>query len=406
MRMMHFQKFCSWSVMLVLLVCGKPVAATGLQVNEGTPATRTIRDSRGVYVSIPKKIRRVVTISDGLVEGVMTVLGVQDRLVGVGSSCLTEMNYRFSCPLDKGKTVGYEKGMHTIAFLNPWITRLPQIAVWNAAPNYEKIAGLDPDLMIIRVGSCWHSKDADQVPQSIKLIESLGIPLVILYSPNTHDHPVITTMSEEIRIIGKIFGREARAEKLVSYLEGQVNLVRTRTEKIPEKDRTRILLMGLSSKSRKDGGAGMVLGLGTIDSHLLEDVVHGVNAFQKRGHFKTLGTEQILTLDPDAIILPTCWGYHPPLELYEAPYYANLRDLAAVRNRRVAALPFAPCNCDKRLEYPIDIMVMARTAYPDLFADIDLADWLIDFYGNVYGVDEETARKMRSVQWMDWTLEE
>ncbi|BBO82341.1 hypothetical protein DSCO28_29070 [Desulfosarcina ovata subsp. sediminis] len=82
---------------------------------------------------------------------------------------------------------------------------------------------------------------------------------------------------------------------------------------------------------------------------------------------------------------------------------ADLRQMMAVKNRRVAALSFTPCNCDKRLKYPIDIMVMAKTAYPDRFFDIDLADWLIDFYRNVYGVNEQTAEKLRAVQWMDWT---
>ncbi|XPS83080.1 putative ABC transporter, periplasmic binding domain protein [Desulfosarcina variabilis str. Montpellier] len=119
---------------------------------------------------------------------------------------------------------------------------------------------------------------------------------------------------------------------------------------------------------------------------------------------KILGTEQILALAPDAIVLPTAYGYHPPNELYEAPYYADLRQLAAVKNRRVAALPWLPCNCDKRLEYPIEIMVMAKTAYPDRFADIALADWLIDFYRNLYGVDEKTAKRLRTGQWMDWTV--
>ncbi|CCK81334.1 hypothetical protein [Desulfobacula toluolica] len=38
--------------------------------------------------------------------------------------------------------------------------------------------------------------------------------------------------------------------------------------------------------------------------------------------------------------------------------------------------------------------------------DITFAAWLLDFCKNVYGVDNETAKKLRSVQWMDWTLEE
>lgn len=69
------------------------------------------------------------------------------------------------------------------------------------------------------------------------------------------------------------------------------------------------------------------------------------------------------------------------------------------------ALPWSPCNCDKRLEYPIDVMVMAKAAYPERFSDIELGDWLLDFYENVYGVNSTTAEGLRSAQWMDWTAE-
>ena len=400
---MPFQILFLW-----LVVTGWVVNATvpASAMNTGQDAgPRTVVDSRGVSVSIPGDIKRVVTISDGLIEGVMTVLGVQDHLAGIGSSCMGKTDYRFSYPVGKEKPADYENGFHTVTCLNRWIARLPQIAVWNAAPNYEKIAALDPDLMMVRVGCCWLSNDSDQIPKSIGIIESLGIPLVVLHSPNTYDRPNIQAMFEEIRIIGNVFDQGAKAEDLVAYLENWVKLVRSRTEKIPKRDRARILLLGLSSESRAKGGAGAVHGIETIDSCLLENVVHGLNAFQERGYFKTLNAEQILSLDPDAVILITAWGYHPPRELYEAPYYSHLRELRAVKGKRVFSLPFTPCNGDKRLEFPIDLMVMAKAAYPDLFADIGLAKWTIDFYRNVYGVDEKTAMRLRSAQWMDWTLE-
>jgi iron complex transport system substrate-binding protein len=75
--------------------------------------------------------------------------------------------------------------------------------------------------------------------------------------------------------------------------------------------------------------------------------------------------------------------------------------MRAVKARRVAALPFSPCNCDKRLEYPVDIMVMAKTVYPVLFRDIDMKSWLLNFYAMVYGSGEETALALVKAQWMD-----
>ena len=68
------------------------------------------------------------------------------------------------------------------------------------------------------------------------------------------------------------------------------------------------------------------------------------------------------------------------------------------------SLPWTPYYSN-RLEYPIDVMVIAKAAYPERFDDIDLAEWLLDFYKNVYGVDDDTAKTLRSAQWMDWCME-
>ena len=166
-----------------------------------------------------------------------------------------------------------------------------------------------------------------------------------------------------------------------------------------------MLLFGLSPQTRGKGAAGDAWGLNTIESYFLENIVNARNAFHEQVSTEVVNAERVLAINPDAIVLPTDFGYHPPREIYEAPYYQNLQELDAIKNKRVMALPWSPCNCDKRLEYPIDVMVMAKAAYPDRFKDIDLGEWLLEFYQNVYGVDRETAEGLRSAQWMDWTAE-
>jgi len=365
---------------------------------------RSVTDSRGVQVKVPREINRVITISDGLVEGTMTVLGQQGKIVALGAASL-QKGYTYKYPVLGQKEPVLQYGINTVTSLNPKFMDLPRIADWNAAPNYEAIAGLKPDVMIVRVGSCWHYRDNDQVPKSIKMLESLGIPLVVLHSPNTYGRPDMAVISSEIRIIGRVFGQEDRADRLAKYLESQIALVSERTKDVPESARTKVLIFGLSPKDREKGGAGNAAGLETIESYFVEEVANARNAFPEKGGSKMLSAEQVLALNPEVIVLRTSWGYHPPRELYEAPYYQNLSELKAVKERRVAALPYTPSNCDKRLEYPIDAMVIAKAAYPKKFQDIDLAAWLIEFYRNVYGVDEATAAKLRSAQCLDWTLD-
>ena len=365
---------------------------------------RTVVDSRGIKVKIPQKIDKIITISDGLVEGTLMVLDEIDKLIAVGSKCL-QTNYEYNYPSVTGEPIVHSNGMNPVTFLHQRMINLPRIADWNVAPNFEAIASLNPDVMFIRVGSCWMWGNSDEVPKALKTLQDLGIPLVVLQSPQNFDKPDMRQISNEIRIIGQVFGKEVQADRLAKYLEQQVEFVFDRTRDIPEAEKPRTLLFGLSPRSRKAGGVGNVLGLDTTESYFLEDIIHARNAFNEKGSQKKFSAEHILAMDPDVIVLPTSWGYHPPRELYEAPYYQNLQELKAVKNRRVAALPWTPCNCDKRLEYPIDVMVMAKAAYPDRFQDVDLAEWLLDFYQSVYGVDKSMAIKLRKVQFMEWTLE-
>lgn len=376
-----------------------------VKTDSSIPGYKTVVDSRGVAVKVPTDIRRVVTISDGLVEGAMIRFGVQETLVGVGSSCI-QRNFSYVFPSVKGKNVTYVRGMNPVLYLDPGIANLPRIGESSVALNYETLAGLKPDVVILRLGDCTlRYPDDENVKKSISTIESLNIPLVVTYGPNAYKTATVSGITDEIRIIGEVFGKEAEAKKMSDYLEGQVNMIKQRTRDIPDSSKPRVLILGLSPTARSQGGAGQVFGTGTIESFFIEDLVNAKNSYQDSGSsFKTLSAEQILANDPDKIVLCTANGYHPPMELYEAPYYQNLQELSAVRNKQVSALPWTPCNCGKRLEYPIDVMVIAKSSYPEKFSDIELSDWLIQFYENLYGVNETTAKDLRSVQWMDWTV--
>nr|BAG28259.1 solute-binding protein of iron ABC transporter [Desulfotignum balticum] len=400
MIMMRLRFFFEWFVCLGILL----TAAPDIYASENSDSFRSVTDQRGVSVKVPMKIERVVTICDGLVESVMTALGVQNSIVGLGSACIPK-HWEYTYPTVAGESYDYTDGMNTVTFLNPFFMDLPLVAQSGTGINYETLASLNPDVVFLRAGSCTLSANDESTHKTIRMIESLGIPLVVLFGPNMTKNPKMDSISEEIRIIGRALGNEQKATALAEYLEKQVRFVMDRTREIPEDQKPSVLLFGLSPKSREAGGTGHVRGLNTIDSWLVETVVNARNAFRTKGSWNILGTEQVLAIDPDVIVLITAWGYHPPRELYEAPYYQNLKDLRAVKNRRVTALPWTPCNCDKRVEYPIDVMIIAKAAYPEKFADVDLNVWLLDFYQNVYGVDPNTAAQLRAVQWMNWVTE-
>jgi iron complex transport system substrate-binding protein len=104
-------------------------------------------------------------------------------------------------------------------------------------------------------------------------------------------------------------------------------------------EKVRMMQLGLSPRAREGGGAGMAWGLDTIEWYFIEDTANAKNAYEGTGAFVVVATGQILTMDPDVIVLPTAQGYHPASELYTAPYYQHLQELSAMKNGRVYALP-------------------------------------------------------------------
>lgn len=366
---------------------------------------KTVVDSRGIAVQVPAEINRVVTISDGLVEEVMTVMGVQNKLVGLGSAGFSWVS-DVKAPLLDGGNESVGTCIHVASYLNPWIRNLTTVAVYGTPINFETLAGLHPDLVILRVGDCTYGRNDENTKKTIDSIESMKIPIIVLYGPPCYDEPNIETITKEIRILGVLFGKQEKADELVKYLVESDDIILERTRKINDTEKVRVMIFGMSPQARSKGGAGYTYGLNTMESYFLENIVNAKNAYQENGgSTQLLSSEQVLALDPDVIVLATSHKYPTPQELYVASYYQNLQEMRAIKNKRVAALPWTPVNCAKRLEYPIEIMVMAKAAYPELFSDVDLGQWILDFYEGVYGINDTQARNLRSLQGMNWTVE-
>jgi iron complex transport system substrate-binding protein len=368
--------------------------------------TIVVRDMRGKDVVIPKEASRVATIDDGFVEGVMTNLGVIKKVVAIASWSM-KRDYTYEFKTASGQGYAYTKGWNTMKYLNPWLDDLPCFnSPQGNVLGYEVLAKANPDLVIMRVGDTpVGAGNIEAAQKTISTIEALGYPLLVIYAPSWYKNSDLSTMRDEMGVIGRAFGKEKEAYALADYLRGTIDLVKARTKDIPESQKAKALYIGLNPNVRKQGGAGSVSGKDTPESYIIESIVNARNVFREDGSGKILNPEQIYALDPDLIILPTSNGYHPPREIYEDADFAILGELRAIKNRRAYAMPWTPMNASRRVEYPIDILIIAKACYPDRFKDIKVHDFALDLYKKVYGVDDAAARGLRSTQWLDWTVE-
>lgn len=368
-------------------------------------ATRLVVDMRNKTVPIPANPQRVLTIDDGFIEAVMTHLGVIEKIAGIGSwSMKRDYLYRFETV--SGETYEHA-GRNTMRVLHPWLDDLPcVVSPQGYVVNFETLAKSDPDLVLVRVGDCTVRADnLDASQKTLETIEAMGFPVVAVYSPTCFGGNDMGTMKEEMRVIGEVFGQKEKAEKLADRVAEVEALIRRRTADIPDAEKTRLLYFGLNPAVRSKGGSGAAWGVDSPESYIIETVAGAKNAYAGKGKGVPMSAEQAHALDPDVIVLPTAQGYHPPRELYDAPYYTNLAELRAVKAKRVYAMPWTPMNCARRLEYPIDMLIIAKAAYPELFKDLNVHDYALQLYKDLYGVGDAVARELASAQILDWMMD-
>ena len=362
----------------------------------------SVKDMRGAEVKIASPLERVATIDDGFVESVMTHLGVIDKVKLIGSwSMKRDYKYDFTTKAGEAYTL---RGWNVMKYLHPWLNDLPCVnSPQGNVINFEALANENPQLVILRIGDCTlRGSNKDAVEKTIATIEALGIPLAVIYAPRGAE---IATMQEEMRVLGEIFGQKDKALKLFEYLDKTQKLVQERTANLKEDQKVSMLYMGLNPNIRKNGGVASAYGVNTPESFIIENIAGAKNAFRGDGSNVILSTEQLYAIDPDVIVLPTSNGYHPASELLSSADFEKLEELKAIKNKRVYAMPWSPMNCARRVEYPIDILIIAKAAYPQLFSDIKVHKFVLDFYKDVYGVSEEQAKALRSEQILDWTVE-
>ena len=394
---------------LALLVSGcASTSPSPTTTGNATPTsnTRVVVDSRGVEVEVPTEIKTVATVSDAFIEEVMIALGVDAEVTAIGGTCIVR-EFKYDYTAKSGEAFAYTGGMNPANYLRPEMRDKP-IFVADGQFNLETLAAVDPDVLIIHSGCCsvnWLEGDA-RMAQTLETLKGLGIPTVVVNGPNYSGRPSLDDMRSGIEVIGDVFGVKPEASKLADIIEGEIDNVVARTKDIPEAERAKVLLFGMNPNVRKEGGSGSAFGKKDVQAYMLEEFVNATNVFTSDVGSVPLNAEQVLALDPDVFVLPTSNGYHPPRELLDTNDFENLSSMRAIKNGRVAALPWSPCNCDQRLEMPVVVMVMAKAAYPDKFADVNLEAWMRDYFQRIYGVDEAQADGIISALWMDWARDE
>lgn len=311
-------------------------------------APRTFTDDAGRTLTLPDTIHTAYATSQ---IGIITLYTLApDKLAG------------WIFALQPEETPFIAARYHHLPVLGGWSGR-------SSTANVEEIARVHPDV-IFSIGTI----DATQRDQADHLQRQTGIPVVMLDAP-------LTAMDRTYRILGDLLNEPERAATLAAYCHDTITGIAAQVARVPEAARKRVYYA--------EGRKGLETDpAGSFHTEVL-DFVRGINVADvpnQRGYGRAeVSLEQVMAWNPAVVIVgfdkQTRDGF--TTRVYDE---AGWQHVAAVRNRAVYQIPFAPFDWFDRppsVNRLIGVKWLANLLYPDA-VPLDLDAEVRTFYRLFY----------------------
>jgi len=311
----------------------------------------SITDSYGRQVAVPAQVTRVVCSSGGPCVRYLAYLDAADSLVGVDSG-----------DSPNSTTSSHDTRSYTLA--NPQFANLTVIGSSTNGANLETIITLNPQL-IFMLGSGTNQTDETLSPADTMQTKT-GIPVVAVASGSYTTEEGREQLYESYRLMGKILGKEARAEELIGYINATVADLDKRTRDIPDSRQKTVYIGGLSY-----GGAhGLMSTQSSYPPFLWIHAKNIVNGSLAQG--TEFSKEGLIYADPDYIFIDagtlSVTDEIGGFEDIKSPVFSGLNAIKAGNVYATLPYNYRSSNLDTILA---DAYYVGKIVYPDRFADID-----------------------------------
>ena len=357
--------------LLLVVISLFTLAACGSKAPETAPTTQTAPQSTTQSTAQTGETVTKITVTDMIGREVEVVPGSYSRVVCIGAGALRMYTYIGDAALlagveDIDNTSLADRPMMFDSVARPYMlaygdafTALPSCGVGGPmaqTAEAEKILSCDPDIVI---------SEFEDVEKSDALQDQLGVPVITLStgSKGVFDDKFFGSMA----LLGTIFGQDEKAETLIQYVQDQSAEIIARTVAIPEEEKPSVYICGL-------GNWGTTDHLMTAENYVSFQVAGVKNAVSGLGiqgigpieeeKFVELGEQMdIIIMDAAAVknikplyaedptLFDTCKAWR------EGEVYLEMAYNAYYTNFEIAL---------------INTWFIAKTVYPEAFADIDM----------------------------------
>jgi iron complex transport system substrate-binding protein len=320
-----------------------------------------VTDSLARNINLPSSASRVISLQPEITR-IVVALGAGDRLVGI-DYFMREHDHLFTVIFPRGRDI-------------------PAVSNTAEDMNYEMAMRLDPDVIFVS-------------PTELQMVDALqgkiGKPVVALASMGS-----FAGLMEEIRIVGRILGRNERASELAEDFLSRTGAVRARTSSIPMEKRPRVYLTFWGSLARTpviyepvDAAGGRNCADGLLPAYL--------------GTIATVvQVEQIVAWQPDIILVQ---GNYPPrdraLTVPGILEDARLGSVPAVKNGAVF-YTFGFWYWWDPAEVLVETIYLAHILHPEAVGTFDLEKEGNAVFKKYYGIESGFSSLCRILECGSW----
>ena len=327
-----------------------------------------------------------VTVTDMIGREVTVEPGSYTRVVCIGAGALRMYSYvgdaALLCGVEDIDNISLDERpamFDTVA--RPYLlaygdvfSQLPSCGVGGPmaqTAEAEKILACNPDIVI---------SEFEDVEKENALQEQLGVPVITLKagSRGVFDE----AFSGSMELLGTVFGQEEKAAELVSFVEAQAAEISARTADIPEEEKPSVYICGL-------GNWGTTDHLMTAEKYVSFEIANVKNVLTDTGAqgIQPIEAEKFIAIseDMDMIIMDAAAVKNIAPLYKEDP---TMFDTCKAWNEGEVYLEMAYNAYYTNFEIVlINTWFIAKTVYPELFADIDMAEKTNEVTRMFFGLD-------------------
>lgn len=318
--------------------------------------TRVVVDHVGVEVTIPKEVNRIVVCDILPLPSVLAVFfDSADKIVGMSGTSMSAA----------------ANGL--LGQLYPEILNAETGFIDGANVNTEELLKLQPDVV-------FYSASRAELGEQLR---NAGFAAVAI-SVNKWEYNAIETLNNWISLLSEIFPDNDKTEIVANYSSEVYNMVQERVADIPDEERERAFFLFKYSDSNIETSGKRFFGQWWADAIGAKNVAEELTT----DNSVAVNMEQIYAWNPSLIFM-TNFSSSGPEDLYQNTVGAyDWSAIDAVKNQRVYKMPLGMYRSyTPGVDTPITLLWLAKTAYPELFADIDIVEETKTYYKEVFGID-------------------